>query len=346
MYKTILVVASGGDDDVAVFDLALSIARRFRAHLDFYHVRISPDRAAALTPHVDFSQGAAIQDALDRLKDDMVAQSAAAQQSFRAFCDRNAVPIRDSIGTSDEVTASWLEETDDPVDRLTFRARHRDLVVIGRPEEAEDLRTSLVGQLILATSRPVVVTPETLRRPASGVAFIGWKETRESARAVAAAMPLLTASRRVILATVKDGGEEPKAALDDLTRVLAWRAIAAEAQLIDPAGRSVAESLHATAVSAGADFLVVGAYGHSRVRDLVFGGVTQSLLEGASLPVLFAHRNLQRRQALNLFISTPRWPSCIERRRLDRGGATQGQREGNSRGCGRLSVRSSRRCRF
>jgi nucleotide-binding universal stress UspA family protein len=74
-----------------------------------------------------------------------------------------------------------------------------------------------------------------------------------------------------------------------LARQLAWHRIAAETQTIRADGRSVAQQLHAAAEAAHADLLVIGAYGHSRIRNLVFGGVTEAFLDGANLPIFLAH---------------------------------------------------------
>jgi nucleotide-binding universal stress UspA family protein len=115
------------------------------------------------------------------------------------------------------------------------------------------------------------------------------EETREAAWALTAAMPLLVRAQRVILASVQDDASAPGGALDDLARELAWHGIAAAARTISSDGRSVAQVLHAAAEAADADFLVIGAYGHSRIRELIFGGVTEALLEGASLPIFLAH---------------------------------------------------------
>jgi hypothetical protein len=174
MYRTILVAANGGESDRSVFETALALARPFQAHLDFYHVRISPDQSAAREPHVDFSQGRALKDALDRLQSNMASRSAAALRHYQEFCDHNAIPIRDSSGKECKVTASWLEETDDAIGRITFRARHHDLIVIGRPHHAYDRRRALVGQLLLTCGRPFVIAPPALRR-STGVIVVGWK---------------------------------------------------------------------------------------------------------------------------------------------------------------------------
>src|SRR5579871_5163998 len=97
MIKTILVAASGGEGDRSVFETALALARPLEAHLDFYHLWVTPDEAAALTPHVDFAQGRALNDALNELQRDAAVKSASAVRHFREFCESNRIPDRKSV---------------------------------------------------------------------------------------------------------------------------------------------------------------------------------------------------------------------------------------------------------
>jgi nucleotide-binding universal stress UspA family protein len=290
MIKTILVAASGGRGDASAFETALALARPLAAHLDFYHARVTPDDAAALVPHVDFAQGAALNDALERLQRDTEARSAAAFRLFREFCNRHGLPLSAQGEKAAEVAACWLEETGDALSGLTRQARHHDLVVIGSPNPEGGLRPDLAGRLVLACGRPVVLAAPALRNKQSGVILIGWKETREAARALTAAAPLLHLARRVILASVEDGHHAPPEALDDLARQLRRHGTPVEVQVIATERRSVAARLQWAAETAEADLLVVGAYGHTRIRDLIFGGVTHMLLEGhGATPVLLMH---------------------------------------------------------
>jgi nucleotide-binding universal stress UspA family protein len=289
MIKTILVAASGGEGDRSVFETALALAQPLEAHLDFYHLWVTPDEAAALTPHVDFAQGRALDDALNALQREAAAKSAASVRRFREFCESNGIPIAEPGQAARGVSADFLEERDDAIRRLIFQARHHDLVVVGRPH-AHGARRSVAGHLLMASGRPVVIAPPVVKAASEGVAMVGWKETPEAARALSAAMPLLKKAQRVILAVVEDGESAPIArAAEDLARQLAWHEIPVETQAIAADGRSVAELLHAAALAARADLLVVGAYGHSRIRELIFGGVTESLMDGASLPIFLAH---------------------------------------------------------
>jgi nucleotide-binding universal stress UspA family protein len=287
--KSILVAANGDDADSSVFGTALALAQPLQAHLDFYHVWITPDQAAAREPHVDFAQGRARTDALDRLQLDAESKSALASRSFKEFCERYHISVAEPGEETAGVSAGWLEEKDDTIDRFLFQARHHDLVVVGHPRRSQWSRRGLVAQLLFSSGRPVVIAPTVEHKASGGVAMVGWKETPEAARALAAATPLLVNSPRVILASVEDRDSAPSKSLDDLANQLAWHGVAAETQVIRADGRSIAQLLHAAANDAQADLLIVGAYGHSRIHDLVFGGVTQAFLEGANLPILMAH---------------------------------------------------------
>ena len=290
MIKTILVAASGGRGDASAFETALALARPLAAHLNFYHAWVTPDDAAALVPHVDFAQGAALKDALERLQRKAEARSAAAFRLFHEFCHRHGLPLLAQDEESADVAVSWIEETGDALSGLTRHARHHDLVVIGPPNPEGGFRPDLAGRLVLACGRPVVLAPPTPRNKTSGVIVVGWKETREAARALTAAAPLLHLARRVILASVEDGHQAPPEALDELRRQLRRHGTPVEVQVIATEHRSVAACLQSTAETLDADLLVVGAYGHTRIWDLIFGGVTHTLLEGrGATPVLLMH---------------------------------------------------------
>ena len=290
MIKTILVGASGGRSDVSAFETALTLARPLAAHLDFYHAWVTPDDAAALSPHVDFAQGDALKDALERLQHDAERRSTEAFRSFRAFCDSHRLAIAEPDENTTDVTAAWIEEKGDPLRGLTRHARHHDLVVIGSPNPDGGLRPDLAGQLLLASGRPLVLAPPEPRTRRSGVILIGWKETPEAARAMTAVSPLLRFAQRVILASVEDGRNAQPEALENLMRQLRRRGAKVEGMAIATEGHSVADRLLWAAESVDADLLVAGAYGHTRIWELIFGGVTRSLLEGRSAaPVLLMH---------------------------------------------------------
>jgi nucleotide-binding universal stress UspA family protein len=119
--------------------------------------------------------------------------------------------------------------------------------------------------------------------------MVCWKETAEAARAVAAAMPLLANAERVVLAGVKEHDTSLADGLADLSRQLSWHGVSARVEFMSSVAVPAGTMLMATARSYHADLLVMGGYGHSPMREIIFGGFTQSVLESADIAVFIMH---------------------------------------------------------
>jgi nucleotide-binding universal stress UspA family protein len=290
MIKTILVPTSGSDSDASVFATALLLARPFAAHLQFLHVHLGPATAALYTPHVEFCRGPAVATALAELGEQQDALSRSALKHFEGFCASNGIVIRNTPGRLDVVSASWAEETDEPLRRLISHARHNDVVVLGRPRNRDSMPRGLIEEVLMHAGRPVLIAAESGPGSVTGTIAVGWKETPEAARAVTAALPLLKAAGRVTLLAVTEPGSASRQELDDLARQLVWHGITAEVDVVGESSQTTASArLAAAAAKVHADLLVVGAYGHGPLRELVFGGVTRALIEDAALPVFLLH---------------------------------------------------------
>jgi len=287
--KSILVPTSGSDTDEAVFATALAAAQPFSAHLRFVHVRVSPGRAALHTPHVEFARGPSVFDALEKLQVEADRRSAAARCHVGEFCLDCGIEIVDVPRASHGVTASWLEEGDDALERLTFHARHSDLVVMGRMKRPNGLPSDLLELLLMRCGRPILIACSARPRNITDTIMVCWRDTADAARATSAAMPFLTKATRVIFAAVSGSGADLKDSVNDAASQFRWNGVPSEAQVIAANGRATAEVLASLARDCGADMLVMGAYGHSRARELLFGGCTQAMLRHADLPVLLLH---------------------------------------------------------
>jgi len=287
--KSILVLAGGSDTDELVFATALAAARLFSAHLQFVHIYVNPGQAAINTPHVEFASGAALVDALRQLQNRADDRSAAAAHHVHEFCNQAAIEMVDVPRVSHAVTATWREEHEDARQRLLFHARHSDLVVMGRADRPNGLPPDLLEHLLMECGRPVLLA---CRKPAPnlvGTVMVCWRETADAARAVMAAMPFLTRAVRVVFAAVNERSEDFEAAVDDVASQFRWNGVATEVQVVCANGEPTAEILRRLAKSCGADLLVMGAYGHSRLRERIFGGCTQAMMQYADLPVLLLH---------------------------------------------------------
>ena len=289
MFKTILVPASGSRTDEAVFATALGLARPFDAHLQFLHVRLTPATAALAVPQFAFCRGAAISQELERLCGLMDELATSARRHVEDFCKRNGVGFRDTASPAGAaVTASWLEEVDQPTERFLFHTRHSDLVVLGRHAGRDHLPAGLLEDVLVGTGRPMVIAHDPAPKGFSNIA-LGWKETPEAARALAAALPLLRRAANVFLLGIPEKQGASRDALEDLAHQLTWHGIDARITLVSESSRPVAAQLLHLAANVNADLLVLGGFGHARSRELLFGGVTQAVINHAALPVFLVH---------------------------------------------------------
>ncbi|HCK83188.1 MAG TPA: hypothetical protein DHW63_01290 [Hyphomonadaceae bacterium] len=170
-------------------------------------------------------------------------------------------------------------------------ARVADLVVIARADAHKRARRMLVERTLFNAGRPLLLVPAAPVRQRRWKRFvIGWNGKAEAMRAVSAALPLLKQADETIIATIdaqpSAHGEAPGR---DLAAHLARHDVKVELRNLDGLGRDVQQVLIQEAVTADADALVLGAYGHSRTQEMLFGGVTRALLAAAPLPVFLCH---------------------------------------------------------
>jgi len=302
MIKTILVPATGGSADDAVFPTALAVARRFAAHLDFLHVRFDPADIIATEAAAAIGGSTISGDLIERWEREAAAHEEMARQRFLSLCEHEGITVADDVPPAQRppqgVSAAWRREVGVESDWVAEYGRAADLVVVGR-SEPDTLEAAL-----LDTGRPLLVpaTPDPATRSGDGTPLfdgtvaVAWKNTPEAARAVTAAMPFLAAAQQVVILTVDEGGgdaEDRDESAERLARSLRWHGLAATARRLhtDAAG-GAAEALLAAASGGeiGAGLLVMGGYGHGRLRELVFGGVTAHVLRNAApIPVLLMH---------------------------------------------------------
>jgi nucleotide-binding universal stress UspA family protein len=287
--KSFLVPIGGSNTDGAVLTTAFVAARPFAAHLQFLHVRVSADEAAQHTPHLDFAVGPALRDALQELEARSHSRSVTAVNHVHEFCARSNIELGNPPARSEVVTASCREEGGDPLERVLFHARHSDLVIMGRAGHPNGLPPDFLERLVLGCGRPVLIAAKTPPATLTGTIMVCWMEGADAARAVTAATPFLAQAKQVVFASVMEGSEDTSAAVDDIIRQFAWHGVPTEARIIKQNGRHVQETLASLAQDCEADLIVSGAYGHSHVREMIFGGCTQSFIHNSDRAVLLMH---------------------------------------------------------
>jgi nucleotide-binding universal stress UspA family protein len=197
-----------------------------------------------------------------------------------------------NVVSSDSLNTEWRTALDFPTDALAREARAADIVVIGRERGPGDVYNTVEpASVILRAGRPILVIPTDVSEFRGEHVLIGWKDVREARRAVVDAMPFLQKARRVTIAEVCEPDEEKAAQrnLDDVIRFLARHEIRSESRLALIHSGSGADRLIRLAQEEGADLVVTGAYGHSRLGEWVFGGVTRELLASSPICCLMSH---------------------------------------------------------
>lgn len=216
----------------------------------------------------------------------------AAKSTAESIAARVRTLLRQYPAASDTriADANWLTS---PV-LASMHARHADLVVFGRtPDTPPDAERSLFAALLLDTGRPVLVVPSRFEWPQSlDRAVVAWRPGPEASRALHDALPLLRLAGAVDLVMVEPlDGETRNSELPgaEIAEHLARHELRVNVCPIPREGRTTADAIHHFANDGGAQLIVAGGFGHSRLRETVFGGVTRSLFQDARVPVMFSH---------------------------------------------------------
>ena len=283
--KTILVPLGGSERDTEVLDTALVVARRFDGHLKALHVMQRPQDAA---PFMFDRLSKKLRDTvMQEAENDAREGCARVRASFETFCASNHVPLD---GQGDAVSASWHEEFGDVSDSIVRHGRVADAITIARPElEANHVRRTPAGRnlqaVMLAAGRPVVVVPPAWQAKRIEHAAIGWNQSLEASRALAMTIPWLAQMQSVSVLI----SEKRKTGAPALLEYLARHDIEAQVRVLDRGKGPVGQAMLDSCSEAGAEFLVVGGYSHSRSRQLLFGGVTQHLLAHSEIVTVMVH---------------------------------------------------------
>ena len=293
MFRSILVTATGDPTDVATFATALAVARMFGAHLDVLHVRADAVNVGVAMA-TGAGSGAITAGLIEQLEADAMQREARAREGFERFRTGAGLTVSGipdapaNAASSGAPTAEFHVETGREADWVAVYGRSSDLVVASRGD-GEALGRATLEAVLLETGRPLLIPgPGTAPIPdALGRIAIAWKPTAQAARAVALAMPLLGHASEITVATVEEDADE-RDEIDRLARYLGRHGLNTTIARMRPGPDGPAATLLA-GIAGRADLLVMGGYGHSRVREWVFGGFTQHVLAGAPLPVLLAH---------------------------------------------------------
>jgi nucleotide-binding universal stress UspA family protein len=171
-------------------------------------------------------------------------------------------------------------------------ARRFDLAIVGQGQPEMSTMEQIIGETTLFESgRPIIMVPYIQKRPFKiDNVMICWDGSRAAARAVADAIPVLGEGSRVeVVMIVNERGKQYDIEGPDISQHLARHGFKVELNRLPGGDIDVADALLSHAADSGADFIVMGGYGHSRLREFVLGGVTRSIFQSMTVPVLLSH---------------------------------------------------------
>lgn len=285
---SILAFLEGTGTGASALSAAVTLGRRFSARVDLLHVE--PDPAAMVPVVGEGMSGSAVQQIVDSLAADAETRSKTARQVFETYLGKEKLPVvePDDPVKPGEFQVSYRQVVGEEDTLVLQYGRLADLIVMARPKEEGDAETSAAFDAALFDSgRPVLLTPAEPAATVGERVAVAWNHSREATRAVAAAMPILRGAQKVFVLTAREGEGGP--APSELAGYLAGHGITAKTWAFMPMSGSIGDDILAEAKDAGADLLVMGAYGHSRLRELVLGGATRGVLSRGAIPVLLVH---------------------------------------------------------
>jgi len=285
--RKIIAPLTGGDRDRVVLASAFAAAKPFAAHVAALFVR--PDPAEAMPFFGEGVSAVVVQEIVDVAREAADKAAALARASLHAVAGANGILLLDSPQHADTTSASFRDVQGNFTDRVTEAARLSDLVVLGplsegdKPALTEAFETTLVE-----TGRPVLLTAIAPSPDFGGKIALAWDGSLSCAHAAIAALPYLARAHEVELLSVRrDASEE--SSLPEIHEYLALHEIACTDRVADARTRPIGEVLLEAAVTGGAGMIVLGGYGHSRLREFFGGGVTRHVVSHATIPLFLVH---------------------------------------------------------
>jgi nucleotide-binding universal stress UspA family protein len=267
-YATVMVSMALDRPNEARLEIAGQLAERFGAHV----IGVT---AGEFSPPLYFTDGEQAQKLLDQGQAAIRNRISEAEAQFRAAMQSRAAAVE------------WRCAEDFPTRFIVQQARAVDIIVVGegsRDALGDPFMQADPGDLLMQTGRPLLVVPETSNWLDLRNVLIAWKDAPEARRAVVDALPMLRKAKNVIVAEIAEDEAGRAAALSGVKDVIAWlsrHGVLASGQVPDECGHAAAQ-LGRIASEVGAGLVVAGAYGHSRLREWVFGGVTRDLITPSS----------------------------------------------------------------
>ena len=283
--KTILVPLEESDVLSSILEVALIVGRQFDSYIEGLYEQ------PGLTEVVVAGEGLGVTppDLVETFQQQEKERAIRAHELFEVFMKEKGVPLNGGGAPQEHATAGWVEEEVPGRDLVGNRGRLFDLIVVGRPVRNSATPTmSLLEAALFETGRPILIAPPKPPNSLGKNVVVSWNGSYETPRCISFAMPLLLKSEKVTVLQVEEG-MVPGPTANDATIHLRRNGINAEALNVEAGRRTAGEAVLEEAEKLNADLLIKGAYTRSRIRQMIFGGITSHILDAAEMPVLMCH---------------------------------------------------------
>lgn len=277
----ILIPLSGADSDQRTLRIGFETAKRYGAHAECLFVNRNPTDALpiageALTGQIATELVNAVAEANKR-------QCGRAKEAFLKALKEAGIEQTAQRAGDGNVSAAFIETMGDPGERTAVAARLADMTVFPVADFAYDIEPTL-----MEAQRPCLLIPAQSSLQIGKKVMVAWDGGPEAARALSGALPLLEAAAEVTVVSAQNR-EMDEFAMEALQSYLSCHGITVRAKQVPLGSAPVGQVILATAADLGADLLVMGAYGHSRIRELILGGATRYVINNAKMAVMMVH---------------------------------------------------------
>ncbi|NOT42287.1 MAG: universal stress protein [Alphaproteobacteria bacterium] len=286
-YRKILVPLTGAVRDAHVLAAAFEVAKAFGSHVAGVFVR--PDPSEVLPYLGEGVSAGVVQEIMDASRASANRAAAAARATLDEAARKAGAATFDIAQAGTGVGVSFHVRDGLSEDVVAQEARLSDLVVFDTPADAKDVTTrAMLESALLNGRKPLLLVPHKPSKIVGAKAAIGWDGGAAAAHAVSAAIPLLSRAEAIEILNVTSGPLDVMQ-MDRLRDYLRLQGLTAAEHGINPGSQGTATALIDGAMRAGAGLLVIGGYGHSRLREFVLGGVTRHVFANVTMPILMAH---------------------------------------------------------
>lgn len=287
--KTILTPIDGREASKSVLDLAFLTAKEFSAHIKGLHVKVDAREAIPLLG--EGMSGGMVEEMIDMAENEATARAEAAAKMFAGACAAQGVEMLASPKPVTGPSASWQEAEGREEDIICREAPLNDLVIVRRPgagSSSDATAQMVLNTVLFETGRPALIAPEKTPATIGRNIAIAWNGSVEATRTIQSAMTFIPGAEKVTIITAESDRTETDEA-EKLAEYFLWHGVTVAVEAINQTGGSVGELVLAKADDVGADLLIMGAYTHGRMRQLILGGVTSHVIGHANIPVYMAH---------------------------------------------------------